>query len=95
MFLSAWIDHPDFLPLVEDVWSDGNIEGRKLFIFKEKLKLLKNRLKVWNTKVFGKLDLKVDKFVRYLYMLDSLVVNESGFINIETYDRRRDAPVWV
>lgn len=31
-------------------------EGRNTFVLKEKLKILKNKLKVWNTEHFGDLD---------------------------------------
>lgn len=38
---SAWIDHLEFLPFVEEVWSATSIQSQKLFYFKEKPKILK------------------------------------------------------
>lgn len=60
MFFSTWLEHLNFLSLVEEVWTSANIQGQKLFIYKEKLKLLNLRLKAWNVEVFGNFDLQVE-----------------------------------
>lgn len=62
-FFSSQIKHIDLLHMVKDVWYGANIQGQKLFLFKEKLKHLKNRLILWNTEVFRKLDLQVNEVV--------------------------------
>lgn len=49
---SFWMDHPDFVPIVEKDWNSFNSHGKKMFIFKEKLKLLKFSLKLWNSEFF-------------------------------------------
>ncbi|CAI8597259.1 unnamed protein product [Vicia faba] len=54
-------DHEEFLPFVENVWNYMVIRGKAGFILKEKLCILKSKLKLWNKEVFGVLDLNVDK----------------------------------
>ncbi|XP_058754054.1 uncharacterized protein LOC131627226 [Vicia villosa] len=52
-----------------------DIRGKHGFILKEKLRILKVKLKTWNREVFGVLDLKVDKAVSTLNDLDLFVAN--------------------
>lgn len=47
-----------------------------MFVFKDKLNLLKSKLKPWNLEIFGKLNLKVDEAIKYLNLLDQSVENE-------------------
>lgn len=57
-FNNCWLEHNDFKGFISNCWREFNISGWKLHAFKEKLELLKERLKVWNKEVFGTLDLK-------------------------------------
>ncbi|PNX88182.1 cysteine-rich receptor-like protein kinase [Trifolium pratense] len=41
---NCWLEHKDFLRFVEHTWNNSNIKGRKAFILKEKLKLLRESL---------------------------------------------------
>lgn len=43
------------------------------FVVNEKLKLLKEKLKVWNKEVFGYMDLKIEETVKEMNLVDSLV----------------------
>lgn len=43
-FFSAWLDHPYFLKFVDRICSSTSIKDNKWFIFKEKLKFLKNKI---------------------------------------------------
>jgi hypothetical protein len=52
-FNNCWREHRDFMPFVEDCWKSFNVQGKKAFVLKEKLKLLKEQLKQWNREVFG------------------------------------------
>lgn len=69
-FVNAWCSYPNFLEFVEKVWSGYDIEGWGGFKVKEKLKLLKEDLKKWNTEVFGSLDHKIDKLKLNIQELD-------------------------
>lgn len=57
-FEAMWIQHPDFLKLVADTWS-SDIAGHSQFVLAQKLKSMKQVLKVWNKTVFGDIKLKV------------------------------------
>ncbi|XP_058742075.1 uncharacterized protein LOC131614520 [Vicia villosa] len=71
----CWFDHEEFLPFVEKEWKAMDIRGKYGFILKEKLYILKAKLKSWNREVFGVLDLNVDKAVSTLNDLDLFVDN--------------------
>jgi aminoglycoside N3'-acetyltransferase len=52
-----------------------DVRGKKAFVIKEKMKRLKEALKVWNKEVFGLVDLNIDKTVKELNAADELIVN--------------------
>eukprot|EP00253_Pinus_taeda_P029800 PITA_29800 len=53
-FKKFWIEHPNFLTMVETWWSEPlDEEGSKMFNLQKKLKNIKLRLKDWNKTVFG------------------------------------------
>eukprot|EP00253_Pinus_taeda_P026591 PITA_26591 len=53
-FEKFWIEHPNFLTMVEKWWSEPLAEeGSKMFNLQKKLKNIKMRLKNWNKTVFG------------------------------------------
>lgn len=53
-FEKFWIEHPNFLSMVEKWWSEPLDEtGSKMFNLQKKLKDIKIRLKDWNKTVFG------------------------------------------
>ncbi|CAK8539202.1 unnamed protein product [Lathyrus sativus] len=72
-FFSAWLKYEDFFPFVEKAWKSYRVSGRNMFIFKEKLKLLKTDLKVWNKQIFGILDLKVSDAVKEINDQDMVI----------------------
>lgn len=45
-FNNCWLQHFNFKAFVEESWVDLRVEGRKIYCFKEELKLLKERIKV-------------------------------------------------
>ena len=53
-----WINHPEFLPLVEEVWADRVVDF-PMFQLVTKLKRLKMRLKAWNLEAFSGISDKV------------------------------------
>ncbi|XP_057775369.1 uncharacterized protein LOC130994338 [Salvia miltiorrhiza] len=60
-FINAWTSHPEFLPVVQNVWDEQNVEGWGWFVFKEKLKRTKFALKEWNKNCFGLFDNEIDR----------------------------------
>ncbi|MCI46653.1 hypothetical protein A2U01_0067894, partial [Trifolium medium] len=53
-----------------------NIEGKKAFILKEKLKRVKEELKRWNKEVFGVLDLNIESTVKELNDVEGLLASD-------------------
>lgn len=44
------------MKVVEESWNEEGVEGWGCFVFKEKLKRLNEKLKVWNKEEFGFVD---------------------------------------
>ena len=51
-FLKAWTLHKDCKAFINDAWNE-NIVGCPMYVLTNKLKALKNKLKIWNKDVFG------------------------------------------
>ncbi|XP_068486341.1 uncharacterized protein [Phaseolus vulgaris] len=49
----VWLKEPGFTAMVKGKWESYQVEGNSIFALKEKMKLLKADLKVWNRSVFG------------------------------------------
>ncbi|XP_058771389.1 uncharacterized protein LOC131644810 [Vicia villosa] len=64
--LRCWYEHKDFIPFVQNEWSSLDVRGSKAFVLKEKMKKLRERMRWWNTNVFGKIDLKIEEDVEAL-----------------------------
>ncbi|GAU49526.1 hypothetical protein TSUD_377390 [Trifolium subterraneum] len=62
-FNNCWVDHPEFLDLVKNIWVQSN------------MKRLKEALKKWNRDVFGFKDLCIDKTLRELNEVEDLIAN--------------------
>ncbi|XP_058756614.1 uncharacterized protein LOC131629831 [Vicia villosa] len=63
--------------------------GRWDLCLYEKLKRLKTKLRVWNIKVFGWIDLKVEDKIDDLNELDQYLINNLGGANVEEVESRR------
>lgn len=59
-FINGWISHPEFASMVKSKWESYIVDRWSSYILKEKLKLLKTDLKVWNKDVFGMLDTSIE-----------------------------------
>ena len=49
-----WLKEEGFKEMLKDWWQGFNFSGSYSFILIEKLKALKNNLKIWNKEVFEK-----------------------------------------
>ncbi|CAJ2673212.1 unnamed protein product [Trifolium pratense] len=74
-FNNCWLQHPDFFEFVKQTWENMDIQGKKAFVLKEKLRKMKDNLKVWNREVFGILDLNIDKTVKELNEVEEVLAN--------------------
>lgn len=57
--LDCWFDHPEFRDFVKKEWGELSYSGKKAFVLKEKIKALKNSLKIWNKEIFGFIDVRI------------------------------------
>ena len=55
-FENMWLKDERFKELLKGWWQDFNFSGSYNFILIEKLKALKNNLKIWNKEVFSKVE---------------------------------------
>jgi exonuclease III len=53
-FEQFWLNHPDFQAKIQDWWREAEVPcGSKMYRFQQKLKNLKQILKLWNKQTFG------------------------------------------
>ncbi|XP_057788776.1 uncharacterized protein LOC131005735 [Salvia miltiorrhiza] len=71
-FLNAWISHCDFEKVVKESWERPGISGWKNFVFKEKLKRLKEDLKKWNQSSFGSIEANIKKLKQDIQKWDAI-----------------------
>ncbi|XP_026419629.1 uncharacterized protein LOC113315582 [Papaver somniferum] len=57
-FQKMWLTHPEFMEVVSQSW-DEDIVGDPPYVFQQKVKRLKNVLKLWNWSVFGNIHVKI------------------------------------
>lgn len=88
-FIEAWLSHPQFREVVADSWREGGIDGWGCFIFKEKLKRLKDHLKSWNRDHFGRLDHKISQSREVIKSLDDK--DDNVGLSTDEAARRREA----
>lgn len=85
-FNNCWLQHKDFKDFVDKSWRSFNVDGWRMYVFKEKLKMLREKLRVWNKEVFGFLDLNIKNIVNEINALDELV----GGSNCQEVERRKE-----
>lgn len=69
-FTNCWLQHSGFRTLVENFWSTNHVNGWKIHAFREKLKRLKECIKVWSVEVYGNLDSQIKSLVDVLNASD-------------------------
>jgi len=57
--MKMWISHHDCRNVIEQSWSN-NIVGCPMYALSQKLKMLKEKLKVWNQETFGDIHLQAE-----------------------------------
>ncbi|XP_058783306.1 uncharacterized protein LOC131657982 [Vicia villosa] len=90
-FNNEWFYHDSFYSFVEKEWKSFIVEGRGDYILKQKLLLLKGRIKWWNKEVFGRIDLEIQEEVREINCRDDLLELDGEDFNPDTLIRRKEA----
>ncbi|XP_058753015.1 uncharacterized protein LOC131626202 [Vicia villosa] len=90
-FNNEWFSCSSFYAFVEKEWKSFKVEGRGDFVLKQKLFLLKGRLKWWNKEVFGKMDLEIQEEVNEINQRDLLLEVEAEESHPEIVTKRKEA----
>ncbi|XP_058767553.1 uncharacterized protein LOC131641267 [Vicia villosa] len=90
-FNNDWFSFDTFFPFVERESKGFRVEDRGDFVLKEKLRLLKDRLRWWNKEVFGRMDLDVEEGVRDINIGDDRLELEAEDLNIDILKERKEA----
>lgn len=69
-FINSWMSHPHFKEVVTRSWNEGGIEGWGSYVFKGKLKRLKEELKRWNNDHFKNVDNNISLLREKIQRLD-------------------------
>lgn len=80
-----WLEDPGFKEWFKLKWNSYAVTGDPCFRFAKKLKMLKGDLKIWNKEIFGRLDLRMERLLQEVSMLD--VKEGAGNLSSEEADR--------
>ncbi|XP_058725826.1 uncharacterized protein LOC131597131 [Vicia villosa] len=86
---NCWYDHPEFVEFVKQEWNSKHVQGSGAFVLKEKLKHLRDRLRWWNQRVFGWLDVKIKDDVDELNAIEEENMFISTQLNQYVCEKRR------
>lgn len=81
-FNNCWFQHKDFMSFAQDCWASFSVEGRTYHEIKGKLKMMKEKQKWGNSKVFGFKDLHIDNLVKEMNEVKK-VAAEGGSPKVE------------
>lgn len=70
-------------------WNSFDIRGSNKFVLKEKLKMLRGRLRWQNKNVFGWIDLRIEEEVEIINKLEDQLMQSSDQALEEVYIMRR------
>jgi len=68
--LDVWRSHAQFKERVSTLWAEYQVSGNDIWIFKEKLKMLKANLKIWNKVVFRNINYKRKLLIDNIRIMD-------------------------
>lgn len=80
-FNNFWLQNRKFKGVVEEVWRNNTVGGWMSFALKEKLKILKGKIKSWNKEEYGGMEERVEKLVVDIKELDEK--GEEGMLSDE------------
>lgn len=59
-FLSCWLKEKGFKEMAEEEWRSYKMDGWSGFVLKEKLKCIKEKIRLWHKEKFASLERKID-----------------------------------
>ena len=76
-YMDVWLAEPGFKVLVKEKWGSYLVQGNNMSILKDKLKLLKADIRVWNKEVFGCMESNKKNIVEEIKELDDKDGNDA------------------
>lgn len=71
-FMDIWLSHPDCMRIAKEAWENNQVSGWAGFKLFQKLKAMKDRLKVWNKEEFGDVNSTLQVIEGELHQFDLL-----------------------
>ncbi|XP_058203081.1 uncharacterized protein LOC131317559 [Rhododendron vialii] len=71
-FLDIWLSNPKCMKVAKEAWEEAQVHGWAGYILVQKLRTVKDRLKVWNKQDFGDINCALHDIESKLHHLDSL-----------------------
>ncbi|GKV12444.1 hypothetical protein SLEP1_g23583 [Rubroshorea leprosula] len=95
--IDSWLTHSGFEQFVKEKWNSFEVRGWGGFRLKEKLKMLKKDLRIWNKEVFGVIETRIEEAKEAIKLIDEK--NDMGQISeLEKNERAsnfRQLQEWV
>lgn len=87
----SWFDNAVFLPYVEKEWKNLQVGGRSDFILKEKMRLLKSSLCIWDKEFHNRVAFDIEEDIGAINAADSLLESCKGSMIKEVVEKRSEA----
>lgn len=91
----CWFQHKDFISFVEKEWNLFDVKGSKAFFLKEKFKLLRDRLRWWNSNIFGWVDLKIEEDVEAMNKAEEYMLQQNVQVSEVEMEARRENQIAI
>lgn len=59
-FLNCWLEDEELRSLVEKEWKESEVNGWSGFVLKEKLKIVRDKIRNWHRNKFGQIDRNIE-----------------------------------
>lgn len=92
--LNCRLSDSRFRHFVESSWRELVVRGVGSFVLKEKLKLLKTKLRKWNSEIFGDLNLRKKESIEKLNLLDQKAEEQQLSVDEITARKELIADYW-
>ncbi|XP_057426415.1 uncharacterized protein LOC130719827 [Lotus japonicus] len=86
--LNVWMDNPLFVKMVGENWNEFEVQGWGAYVLKEKLKKLKDEIKLWVKKNFKDIREEIKRTVDEINMID--MEDENGGVSDKDLIRRKE-----
>ena len=84
-----WLKVEGFKDIMKSWWEEDNFSGSSSFILAEKLKVLKFKLKEWNTDIFGRVEFRKDLASNQVEFWDAK--EKTSKLSLEELEARKEA----